>query len=210
MDITALFTITYGLFIAGVERNGKKNGCIINTAIQVTDEPNRISVTMRKSNYTTQLIRKKGSLAISVLSLDYPLESIKSFGMRSGRECEKFDDVEHKIDINGNPYIEKNTLAYMSLNVSSIIDLDTHYMFICDVVDVERTEKGQPMTYADYRKLRTGETLDKAVDKPVKKSYVCSVCHYVYDGEIPFEDLPDDYVCPVCGQPKSVFIEVIE
>ena len=40
------------------------------------------------------------------------------------------------------------------------------------------------------------------------KKYICSVCGYEYDGEIPFEELPDDYVCPVCGAPKEVFEEV--
>ncbi|NLK35431.1 MAG: High molecular weight rubredoxin, partial [Gracilibacteraceae bacterium] len=158
----------------------------------------------------TQLIKKKGSLAVSVLSLNCPLDVIDRFGMRKGRECEKFDGIEYKIDVNGNPYLEKNMLAYISLNVSSIIDLDTHYLFICDVVDGERLEKGQPMTYADYRALKSGKTIDRSADKPTKKSYICTVCHYVYDGDIPFEQLPDDYVCPVCGQPKSVFEEIEE
>lgn len=208
MDKTAMYTLTYGLFIAGVEEGGKKNACIINTAVQATSEPNRMNVTMMKGNLTTQLIKKKGSLAISILSLNFPLESIGLFGMKSGREVDKFDEIEHKIDANGNPYIEKNTLSYMSLSVSSVIDLDTHYLFICDVVDGEKTEKGEPMTYADYRKLRAGKAADRSNDASITKSQVCSVCHYVYDGEIPFDELPDDYICPVCKQPKSVFEEV--
>lgn len=205
-----MFTLTYGLFVAGVEEGGKKNACIINTAVQATSDPNRMNVTMMKSNLTTQLIRKKGSLAISVLSLGCPLDVIGSFGMRSGRDCEKFDGIEHKFDSNGNPYVGKNTLAYMSLNVSSVIDLGSHYLFICDVVDGEKTEKGQPMTYADYRSLKAGKAVDKPADQATKKSYVCSVCHYVYDGDIPFNELPDDYTCPVCGKTKSAFEEIEE
>lgn len=207
MDKSAMFSLTYGLFVAGVEEGGKKNACIINTAVQATSDPMRMHVTMMKANHTTQLIRKKGSLTVSVISLNCPLEVIGSFGMRSGRDCDKFEGVEHKTDSNGNPYLAQHTIAYMSLNVISMIDLGSHYLYICDVIEAEKTETGQPMTYADYRSLKTGGTIAKTADKPAKKTYVCSVCHYVYDGDIPFEDLPDDYECPVCGQPKSVFIE---
>ena len=41
------------------------------------------------------------------------------------------------------------------------------------------------------------------------EKYVCTVCQYVYDPteneDIPFADLPDDYVCPVCGVGKDMF-----
>jgi len=213
MDKSAMFTLTYGLFVAGVEEGGKKNACIINTAVQATSDPMRMHVTMMKTNLTTQLIRKKGSLTVSVLSLDCPLEVIASFGMRSGRDCNKCEGGEFKNDSNGNPYLEKNTIAYMSLNVASMIDLGTHFLFICDVAEAEKLAAGQPMTYADYRAMKSGGSVAKAAEKladaPKKKTWVCSVCHYVYDGEIPFEDLPDDYECPVCGQPKSVFVEEV-
>lgn len=206
MDKTAMFSLTYGLFVAGVEEGGKTNACMINTAVQATSDPVRMHVTMMKSNLTTQLIRKKGSLTVSVLSLDCPLGIIGNFGMKSGRDHDKFEGIEFKRDGNGNPYLEQNTIAYMSLNVASMIDLDSHYLFICDVVEAEKTGSGQPMTYADYRALKTGGTVAKAENKAKTKKYVCSVCHYVYDGDIPFEQLPDDYTCPVCGQPKSVFV----
>ncbi len=209
MDKSAMFTLTYGLFVAGVEEGGKKNGCIINTAVQATSDPMRMHVTMMKGNLTTQLIRKKGSLTVSVLALDCPLDVIASFGMRSGRDCGKFDGVAHKEDGNGNPYPVEHVLAYMSLNVASVIDLGSHYLFIGDVVEAEKLGAGQPMTYADYRALKTGGSVAKAADAPKKKTFVCSVCHYVYDGDIPFEDLPEDYECPVCSQPKSVFVEEV-
>lgn len=37
------------------------------------------------------------------------------------------------------------------------------------------------------------------------KQWVCTVCNYVYDGDVPFEELPDDWACPVCGVDKSFF-----
>lgn len=39
------------------------------------------------------------------------------------------------------------------------------------------------------------------------KQYVCTICGYVYDGDVPFEELEDDYVCPMCGAGKEVFEE---
>ena len=38
--------------------------------------------------------------------------------------------------------------------------------------------------------------------------YICSVCGYVYDESqeaVPFNELPDDWKCPLCGAPKKVF-----
>lgn len=207
MDQSALFNLTYGLFVAGVEEGGKKNACIINTAIQATSEPNGMIVTMLKTNLTTQLICKKGSLAISVISQSCSLDVIKDFGLRSGRDCNKLEDVEHKIDGKGNPYLEKGMLAYMSLEVSSILDLGTHYLFICKVTEAENLEKGKPMSYADYRILKSGGALQASDEKPAVKNYICSVCHYVYDGDTPFAELPDNFTCPVCGKSKEVFIE---
>ena len=208
MDKKSFFKLTYGLFVAGVEYQGKKNACIINTATQATSEPAQMLAIMLKTNYTTQLILEKGSLCISVLSLYCPLDVINGFGGRSGRDVDKFENVKHVVDINGNPYLTENIVAYMSCSVSQTIDLGTHYLFICDVKESEVTSDAPPMTYGDYRNFKGGAQAPVAGGSSVKKKrYVCSVCHYVYDGEIPFEQLPDDYKCPVCGHPKSEFVE---
>lgn len=206
MDKTAMFSLTYGLFLAGVQEGDKRNACIINTAVQATSEPPKMHVTMMKSNLTTQLIKRKGSLALSVLSLDCPLETIANFGLKRGRDSDKFIGFDPKEDQNGNPFLNTNTLAYMTLNVESMIDVGSHYLFICNVAEAEKINQGQPMTYADYRVLKAGGTVGKPSAK-TKKQWVCTVCHYVYDGDIPFEELPEDWICPVCGEPKSVFVQ---
>jgi flavin reductase (DIM6/NTAB) family NADH-FMN oxidoreductase RutF/rubredoxin len=222
MDSKAFFKLTYGLFVAGTTWEGKQNACIINTATQATSEPGRLLATMMKTNYTTELIQKSGSLTISVLALDCPLSLIGNFGFSSGRDRDKFKDIPYALDEQGNPYILEHTIARFSCRVEQTIDLGTHNLFICAVTEAEVTGSAQPMTYAAYRVLKTGGTVPglekpaaegqgavaamaKAPEKP-KKRWVCSVCHYVYDGEIPFEELPEDYVCPVCKRPKSVFV----
>lgn len=209
IDEKALFKLSYGLYIAGVEWGGKKNACIINTAAQATAEPNQMLVTMLKSNYTTELIQKKGSFTVSVLSLATPLSRVADFGFRSGRECEKFEGIAHGVDGQGNPYLAEDMAARMSVSISQTIDLGTHLLFIGPVTEAEELSAQRPMTYADYRVLKAGGKVGAPEEKAEKKEakYVCSVCHYVYDGEIPFEELPDDYVCPICKRPKSVFVK---
>lgn len=207
MDETALFRLSYGLYAACVAFGGKQTGCIVNTAAQVTASPARLSVTMLKSNLTSELARKKGSLTLAVLTGDVPLDFISDFGTRSGRDCDKFASVAHAVDGAGNPYPTVYTCARFSMQVDTVLDLDTHYQFIGLLTEAARTGDAPPLTYAGYHErkaaARAAAAAETAGDAP--KRWVCTVCHWVYDGETPFEELPDDWVCPVCHQPKSVF-----
>ena len=215
MDNTAFFKFTYGLFVAGVEYGGKVNGCIINTATQATSEPGRVLATMMKTNLTTELITKKGSLTISVLAIDCPLDRIGHFGMSKGRDQEKFADVAYEKDARGNPYILEGAIARFHCVVEQTIDLGSHFLFVCAVEDCVSLSEKEPITYAEYRRLKAGGA-PKQAEVPAagqgaqagqsKARWVCSVCHYVYDGDIPFEDLPADWRCPVCQRGKEVFV----
>lgn len=210
MDQAALFTIPYGVYILTTEFEGKKNGCVINTLGQVTDEPIRVSFTVLKDNLTHELVCKSNKCSLSILSKKASLDIIKQFGYISGRQTDKFKDMEYSVDKLNNPVIEKECVATICCKVTDKIDLDTHTLFICDVVDAKKLNKEKSMTYSDYRDIKSGKGL-KEVDvedaqREEKTIYECKVCHYIYDGDIPFEDLPDDYICPVCKKPKSVFV----
>ena len=209
MDPTAYFRMTYGLFVAGVEYEGRKNACIINTATQATSEPGRVLATMMKTNLTTELIEKKGSMTISVLSLACSLDTIAHFGMNTGRDKDKLIDIPYEVDAKGNPYILDGVNARFHCNVEQIIDLDTHMLFVFAVEDCIGLTDDEPMTYAEYRRLKAGGApktqASPAGEIEKTESWVCSVCHYVYDGAEAFEDLAGDWRCPVCGQLKSVF-----
>ena len=212
MDNTAYFKLTYGLFVVGVEHEGKLNGCIINTATQATSEPGRLLATMMKANLTTELITKKGNMTVSVLGVDCPLDTIAHFGMNKGREMEKFGGVPFEKDEKGNPYILEGAIARFHCRVEQAIDLGSHYLFICAVEDCVSLGAQEPITYAEYRRLKSGGA-PKASDAGGQKTaaasakWVCSVCHYVYDGDVAFESLPADWVCPVCKRGKDVFIK---
>lgn len=210
MDQTALFTIPYGVYILTTEYEGKKNGCVINTLGQITDEPVRVSFTVLKNNLTHDLVCKSDKCSLSILSKKASLDIIKQFGYVSGRDKDKFEHIEYSVDELNNPVIEKDCVATLCCKITEKIDLGTHTLFLCDVLDAKKLNNDKSMTYSDYRDIKSGKiSINDDVedtqndDKPI---YECKVCHYIYDGDIPFEDLPDDYICPICKKPKSVFI----
>lgn len=211
MDQTALFTLTYGVFILGANDGSKKNACIINTCTQLTSEPARISITVLKSNLTHDMIDKSNTFSISVLGKHASLDTIARFGFKSGRDTDKLEGIAYEIDSLSNPVIKQDSIAIMSCKVAQKIDLGSHTLFISDVLEAEKIDSHEPITYAYYRDLKAGkitrDEISKVEQEKVtgKEVYECSVCHYVYDGELPFEELPNDYVCPVCKKPKEVF-----
>lgn len=212
MDSTALFTITYGLYLLGAESQGKGNVCVINTLNQVTQDPMKVSITVLKSNLTHDMVDESKKFSVSVVSKYASLDTVAQFGFQSGRDVDKLADFPFEKDSLGTPVIEKDCIATMSCKVIDQVDLGTHTLFIADVVEARNIVKEEPMTYAFYRDLKMGKVSNEKVEvegaqeqKEDKATYQCSICHYVYDGDVPFEELPEDYVCPLCNQPKSAF-----
>lgn len=206
MQEDAIFKLSYGLFFLGAEAAGKNNICVVNTVEQVTQEPLRISVTVLKTNLTAELIYKSRKFSAGVIDTSVNLGDISHFGGKSGRDIDKLSGKECKTDSLNNPVYSKGCNAILSGSVTEVVDLGTHYLFIADLADAEVLSDNPSLTYADYRAMRAGTYNNQGSAKaPEKETWQCAVCHYVYDGDIPFEELPDDYVCPVCKKPKSVF-----
>lgn len=201
MDKTALYSISYGLYVVSVKNGNGYGGCVVDAFIQSTSEPATVILCSMKKNHTNLCIKENGEFVISVLPKDVSFDIISNFGMQSARDVDKWAKVEHGYKFNM-PVIN-NACSYISCKVINQIELSTHTAFICEVADAEKGT-GEPIIYADYLKEKR-RRIDAETAKNDKPKYVCSVCGYVYDGEIPFEQLPDDYVCPVCKQPKSVF-----
>jgi len=233
MDISALFTLNYGLYIVGSRSGDKLNGQISNAVFQITAEPVRIAVAINRTELTHEFITSSGKCCVSVLSQEADLEFIGKFGFRSGRDVDKFSDVPYSLAPSGCPYPDGNeVLAFIDLDVTGSFDVETHTIFIGTLIDCAITGEGTPMTYSYYREVLTGKTPPTAPSfhsqptvssdgrkEPVSMSkYKCSVCGYLYDpakgdpdnGIDPgtaFADLPDDWVCPVCGVGKVQFTE---
>ncbi len=225
MNTKALQQISYGLYIIGSRKGDRINGQIANTVIQTSSEPPTISVCINKGNLTHEFIKDSRVFTVSILSKDTPLSLIGQFGFKSGRDINKFEGVNYKTGETKAPIVLDHTLAYLEARVTKELDVETHTDFVGELVGADILKEGEPMTYAYYHQVKRGTTPKtapsyveekKEVVKVKMAKYQCSVCGYIYDPEkgdpesgtapgTPFEKLPDDWVCPVCGASKSEF-----
>ncbi|MCR5231019.1 MAG: flavin reductase [Acholeplasmatales bacterium] len=198
-DLTALFNIGYGLYVITSNDGKKDNGMIGNTVMQLTSNPNRIAVSINKQNYSHHVIKQTGKMNVNTLSIEAPFDIFKTFGFQSGREVDKFANQEVFRSDNGLVFLGRYINSFMSLKVESYIDLDTHGMFICSVEEARVINKIETMTYTYYQ-----NNVKPKPESEGKKGYVCKVCGYVYEGD----ELPDDYVCPLCKHGASDFEKI--
>lgn len=198
MDNNALFKLSYGLFVLTARQDGKDNGCIINTVLQVTDTPKRIQIVVNKGNYTHDMILATGEFNVSVLSQDAVFWVFQHYGFQSGRDVDKFANIPEVRAANGIRYVEGCTNAYLSGKVYQTVDCGTHTVFFADVTDAKVLSEEPSMTYQYY--------FDHVKPKPQpaeKAKWVCKICNYVYEGE----ELPADFICPWCKHGAEDFIK---
>lgn len=195
-DMTALFKIGYGLYVVTSNDGKKDNGLIVNTVSQVTNTPNRIAVTINKDNYSHHVIKQTGIMNLNCLSTDAPFSVFETFGFQSGRTADKFADIQPLRSDNGLAFLPRYINSFMSLKVEQYVDLDTHGMFICTITEARVISDVETMTYTYYQ--------NHVKPKPQtdgKKGFVCVVCGYIYEGD----ELPEDFVCPLCKHGASDF-----
>lgn len=197
MDKKAMYNLTYGLFILTAKEGEKDNGCIVNTVSQVTTEPNRIVVAVNKQNYTHGMIERMGVFNVSILTEHSAFETYKHWGFQSGADTDKIQAIVYKRAENGVIYIAEETNAFLSAKVVSATDLGTHTLFLADVTDGAVLSEDNSVTYSYYQK--NIKTAPAATEK--KKGFICTVCGYIYEGDV----LPEDFVCPWCKHPASDF-----
>lgn len=202
MNKKAMYNLTYGLFVLTANLDGKDNGCIINTAGQVTSEPNRISIAVNKANYTHDIIQKTGIFNVSIISEAASFDLFKRFGFQSGRDADKFEGLEGwGRSENGVAYIAAGTNAYISAKVVSSQDLGSHTLFIAEVTDMEVLSSVPSTTYAYYQENIKPKPQAAGTSPSGKTVWRCTVCGYEYEGE----ELPADFICPLCKHPASDF-----
>ncbi len=195
-DLTALFNIGYGLYVVTCNDGKKDNGLIVNTVSQVTNTPNRVAVTINKSNYSHHVIKQTGKMNINCLSVDAPFSVFEKFGFVSGRNVDKFADCTPLRSDNGLVFLPRHINSFLSLSVEQYVDLDTHGMFICSVTEARVLSDRETMTYTYYQ-----NNVKPKPETAGKKGYVCKICGYVYEGE----ELPEDIVCPLCKHGAADF-----
>jgi len=192
VDPNAMFKLSYGLFVLTARDGSKDNGCIINTVMQITVTPVKITIGVNKANYTHDMILKTGKFNVSVLSESAPFSVFQQFGFKSGKDTDKFADSEEILRTeNGIRYLSKWTNGVISGEVKESVDCGTHTLFIAEVNQAFSLSSDASVTYQYY--------FDNIKPKPQppkgnKKGFVCKICGYVHEGDT----LPDDFVCPLC------------
>ena len=228
--MSVLRLLSYGMYVVAAKSGDQINGQIVNTVFQITSSPPRIAVSINKENLTHELITQSGIFSVSILEESTPLGFIGQLGFRSGRELDKLSTVKHLRGIERCPIVVDNALAYLEVKVIDQVDVDTHTIFIGEVKRAKKLQEGVPLTYTYYHQVKGGKTSKRAATyippatatPPVIEEggkYRCEVCGWIYDpakgdpdhGIAPgtaFEDIPEDWVCPVCGASKSQFTPI--
>ncbi len=227
MDLKVLHKISYGVYVIASKRGDEINGLVANSVIQTSADPATISVCLNRDNYTNRFIEESGVFTISILEEDTPMDLIGNFGFHSGRDRDKFAEVEYGTGKTGTPFIKDHSVGYIEAEVVDSVDVETHTIFICKLVNAESFNDKDPMTYAYYHQVKNGKS-PKSAPTYIKEEieseyesgkYQCEVCGYIYDpakGDpdngievgTSFADLPDDWVCPLCGVGKDQFKEI--
>ena len=230
LDLESLFKLSYGMCIVSSKKDGRFDGCIVNTVFQIVPEPPMVAVSINKQCLTHEYITDSKVFTISVLAESTPMSFIGRFGFRTGKDIDKFEQVRYKIGRTGAPIILDNAVSFIEAKVLDAIDVETHTLFISEIIACETIDDDKiPMTYTYYRDVKHGRTPRTAATyiekKPKKiseqgakdmKKYKCLMCGYIYDPAVgdpdngveagtAFENLPDDWVCPDCGVGKDEF-----
>ena len=193
----AIYNIPYGIYVITAKQDNKINGCIINTLMQVTSSPLKISITINKENFTTKMIEDTNLFNVSILDMNTKFDIIKHFGFQSGKILNKFETFnDYKIAKNQIPYIIRNTNSYISCKVISKCDVGTHITFIAEVVEDVVLENTETLTYSYYL-----NNIKPKPEKTKKKIHICRICGYVFEGDF----LPSDFICPICGHGSEDF-----
>ena len=205
MDKKAMCQLTYGLFVLTAKSDGKDNGCIINTAIQAASQPNQLSIAVNKANFTHDMIQQTGEFTVSVISQEATFDLFKRFGFQSGRDADKFEGFTgFATGSNGIRYITEGTNAYLSVKVDKTMDLGSHTMFIGEITDMEVLSKAPSVTYDYYQKQIKPKPEAVGTTETGQTVWRCRICGYEYVGE----ELPEDFICPLCKHPASDFEKV--
>lgn len=206
MNTEVLRNLSYGLYIVSSLDGDRVTGCTANSVMQINVSPNTIIASINHNNFTNKCIKETGRFAVSILSEQSNPAIIGNFGFQSGKNVNKFENVEY--EIKEGLAVITDSCGYMVCKVINTMETETHTVFLGEIIDCDTLSKNNPMTYAYYHKEVKGNKQSENKQNVNKEAstnkYVCSICGYVYEGE----DLPQDYVCPICKQGADKFNKV--
>ena len=214
MNRSVFRNLSYGVYVISTLDGPRHTGCVANSAMQITSSPASIAISINHDNYTNSCIEKSGRFAVSILSESTDPGIIGTFGFQSGKDADKFTDVSYQVK--EELAVLNDCCGYIVCKVTGKLETSTHTIFLGEAIDGDTVGNGPAMTYAYYHNVVKGKSpknaptyipAEEVASSRRSEKWVCGVCRYEYDGDIPFEELPDTYVCPVCRQPKSRFVK---
>jgi len=205
MDKNILRNLSYGMYVVGA-KDDRNVGCVVNTVFQITSDPMTIAVSINHDNYTNQIIKNTNKFSVSILDEDINPEIIGTFGYKSSEYLDKYKDFDYE-EVDDLPIL-KNTCGNIICKVIDKIETSTHAVFIGEITNMINYSDKTPMTYKYYHEVLKGKSPKNAptyIKEENKKSvWKCSVCGY----EVEKDELPEDFVCPICGEPVSAFKKI--
>lgn len=210
MNKNVFRNFSYGVYVVSTLDGERPTGCVANSIMQITSSPATVAVSINHDNFTNSCISSTGKFAVSILSEATDPSLIGQFGFQSGKDINKFENVVYDT-IDELPVI-KDSCGFITCKVIDTMETSTHTIFLGEVVEGDVLSKDPAMSYAYYHNVVKGKSPKNAptyIEEDVKEDadakWICGICGYIYEGELPFEELPDSFVCPICKQPKSVF-----
>lgn len=210
MNKNVFRNFSYGVYVVSTLDGERPTGCVANSIMQITSSPATVAVSMNHDNFTNSCIETSGKFSVSILSESSAPELIGHFGFQSGKNINKFDTVDYDT-IDGLPVL-KDACGYITCKIIDKMETTTHTVFLGEVIEGDVLSKEPAMTYAYYHNVVKGKSpknaptyIEENPKEETDTKWVCGICGYIYEGEIPFEELPESFVCPICKQPKSVF-----
>ncbi len=206
-DRKVLHKMSYGLYVVTTEFAGTINGQIADAVMQVNAAPRQtVALSLNNDNYTTELVKKSGKLAVSIISQNYDPALIANFGLQSGRTADKFAAYPPKFTAAGLPYYEgAGFCGWLAGPVIEQMTVGSHTIFVIEAAEGQLSSDTEPLLYADYLAKKARPQAETAPvlagDTP---RWRCKVCGYIYEGE----ELPPDFRCPICGVGADMFERV--
>ncbi len=204
MDFSAYKKLDYSLALISTADEGKNYGCIINSLHQVTaTRPPKFMLSLNNDSATCAAIKKTGIASATLLSQDADEKIINEFGYKSGRAIDKFASFEFETDANGLPYLKQGMVSRLSLKVAETVAIGKYTLFICDLTDAEVLGDGDCLTIKAFESRGKEAPPAAPVYRELEANagWKCTVCGYV----ALMDELPEDYICPICRAPRSKF-----
>lgn len=210
MDKKVLRNLSYGVYVVTSKDNDRNVGCVANSVMQVTSNPMMVAVSINHDNYTNSCVKKSGKFVVSILKEDSDAKIIGEFGFKSSRDTDKFKNINYNMvdDL----AVINDSCGYLICEVIDQMETNTHTVFLAEITNADGYTDDNPMTYKYYHEKLKGtspknaptyqeESKTEDVSEKKAQRWRCKICGYIYEGE----ELPSDFICPICGRPASEF-----